>query len=66
MYSNSEIIVTSGVRYTENKIRLESDIIDPLSLLWSCIRHNKKDGGMSILKTLFLKFKWAAKTLKNI
>ena len=30
------------------------------------IRHNKKDVGMSILNTFLLKFKSAAKTLKNI
>ena len=30
------------------------------------IRHNKGDGGMSIFKTFFLKFKSASKTFKKI
>ena len=30
------------------------------------IRHNKKDGGMSISKTFFFKLKSVAKTLKNV
>ena len=33
--------------------------------LWRRIRHYKKGGGMSILKTLFLKFKSAAKILNK-
>ena len=35
------------------------------STFLALIRHNKKDGGMLILKTLFLKFKWAAKTFNT-
>ena len=47
-------------KWTETNVLLE--------ITWGrlSIRHNKKDGGMSILKTLILKFKLVAKTLKII
>ena len=64
----SELVV-----YAEHlkKLGLSSDKmieflkLNDLQKMAFAIRQNKKDGGMSILKTFFLKFKSAAKTLKK-